>query len=112
MSASAVVGQHTGQSVLDKVVPGCYHRRMENGDICMSACCNNTASEHGMCERLVIDDIVHWARDYKVRLSTAVCIQLVCALLISQLQQSIILYRLIVIALTGLTDHCSKCMHT
>lgn len=59
-------GQHNRQSVLDKVVPGYYYRRMENGDICMSTCCNNTASEHGMCERLVIDDIVHWARDYKV----------------------------------------------
>ena len=52
--------------MLDKVVPGYYYRRMENGDICMSTCCNNTASEHAMCERLVIDDIVHWAKDYKV----------------------------------------------
>ena len=53
-------------SVLDKVVPGYYHRRMENGDICMSTCCNNMASEHAMCERLIIDDITHWARNYKV----------------------------------------------
>ena len=52
--------------MLDKVVPGYYYRRMENGDICMSTCCNNTASEHAMCERLVIDDMLHWARDYKV----------------------------------------------
>lgn len=52
--------------MLDKVVPGYYYRHMENGDICMSTCCNNTASEHAMCERLVIDDIVHWAKDYKV----------------------------------------------
>ncbi|DBA74854.1 TPA: cytochrome c oxidase subunit 1 [Trebouxia sp. C0005] len=59
-------GQHTRYSVLDKVVPGYYYRRMENGDICMSTCCNNTASEHAMCERLVIDDIVHWAKDYMV----------------------------------------------
>lgn len=59
-------GQHTRYSVLDKVVPGYYYRQMENGDICMSTCCNNTASEHAMCERLVIDDIVHWAKDYKV----------------------------------------------
>ena len=51
--------------MLDKVVPGYYYRRMENGDICMSTCCNNTASEHAMCERLVIDDMVHWAKDYK-----------------------------------------------
>ena len=52
--------------MLDKVVPGYYHRRMENGDICMSTCCNNTASEHAMCERLIVDDITHWARNYKV----------------------------------------------
>lgn len=53
-------------SVLDKVVPGYYHRRQEDGDICHSACCNNTATEHRMCERLVIDDLVHWATTYKV----------------------------------------------
>ena len=51
--------------MLDKVVPGYYYRRMENGDICMSTCCNNTASEHAMCERLVIDDMLHWAKHYK-----------------------------------------------
>ena len=61
----ADAGQHTRYSVLDKVVPGYYYRRMENGDTCMSTCCNNTASEHAMCERLVIDDMVHWAKDYK-----------------------------------------------
>lgn len=59
-------GQQSHLSVLDKVVPGYYHRRMENGDICMSTCCNNTASEHAMCERLIVDDITHWARNYKV----------------------------------------------
>lgn len=58
-------GQQSRYSVLDKVVPGYYYRRMENGDICMSTCCNNTASEHAMCERLVVDDMLHWAKDYK-----------------------------------------------
>lgn len=57
--------------MLDKVVAGYYYRRMENGDICMSTCCNNTASEHGMCERLVIDDMVHWAQHYKVQTNPA-----------------------------------------
>ena len=61
----SLAGQQSRYSVLDKVVPGYYYRRMENGDICMSTCCNNTASEHAMCERLVIDDMVHWARHYK-----------------------------------------------
>jgi hypothetical protein len=27
---------------------------------------SDTASEHRMFERLMIDDLVHWARDYKV----------------------------------------------
>ena len=61
----SLAGQQSRYSVLDKVVPGYYYRRMENEDICMSTCCNNTASEHAMCERLVIDDAVHWARHYK-----------------------------------------------
>ena len=34
--------------------------------MCQSTCCNNTATENAMCERLVVDDIVHWARQYKV----------------------------------------------
>ena len=53
-------------SVLDKIVPGYYHRRLEDGEVCHSTCCNNTATENAMCERLVIDDIVHWAKNYKV----------------------------------------------
>ncbi|GMH33472.1 hypothetical protein BSKO_01306 [Bryopsis sp. KO-2023] len=59
-------GPHSRFSVLDKVVPGYYHRREENGDLCSSACGANTASEHAMFERLVVDDLVHWAKQYKV----------------------------------------------
>ena len=35
--------------------------------VCNSACCNDTATEHLMCERLFIDDLVHWAVNYRVR---------------------------------------------
>jgi hypothetical protein len=35
--------------------------------MCHSTCCNNTASEHRMMLRLMVDDLVHWARDYKAR---------------------------------------------
>ncbi|GLI65180.1 hypothetical protein VaNZ11_008629 [Volvox africanus] len=59
-------GPSSRYSVLDKIVPGYYHRRHEDGAICDSTCCNNTASEHVMCERLVIEDITHWAKNYKV----------------------------------------------
>lgn len=41
-------------------------RRAEDGDVCQSTCCNNTATENLMCERLIIDDITHWAKSYKV----------------------------------------------
>ena len=66
---ACVAGGDSPYAVLDKLVPGYYHRRTEQGDICASCCCNNTASEHAMCERLIIDDIVHWARTYKVALA-------------------------------------------
>ena len=59
-------GPHGPCSVLDKVVPGYYHRLSEEGHVEASTCCNNTASEHAMMERLVVDDLVHWARAYKV----------------------------------------------
>eukprot|EP00775_Hariotina_reticulata_P002314 gene2314-2622_t len=59
-------GPYSHNSVLDKIVPGYYHRRQEDGEVCHSTCCNNTASEHRMFERLMIDDLMHWARDFKV----------------------------------------------
>ncbi|MFI2811431.1 pullulanase-type alpha-1,6-glucosidase [Microbulbifer sp. JSM ZJ756] len=67
-----VVYNHTssfGQyqnSVLDKIVPGYYHRRNGDGGVEMSSCCANTASEHAMMEKLMIDSMLVWARDYKV----------------------------------------------
>ncbi|CAA6655438.1 unnamed protein product [Spirodela intermedia] len=53
-------------SVLEKVVPGYYLRRNADGYIEHSTCINNTASEHFMMERLIIDDLLSWAVDYKV----------------------------------------------
>jgi pullulanase len=67
-----VVYNHTnasGQnahSVLDRVVPGYYHRLSLDGTVETSTCCQNTASEHKMMEKLIADDLAHWARDYKV----------------------------------------------
>ena len=59
-------GPHGPSSVLDKVVPFYYHRLSEEGHVEASTCCNNTASEHVMMERLIVDDLVHWAKTYKV----------------------------------------------
>jgi pullulanase len=54
------------KSVLDKVVPGYYHRRNLDGDIERSTCCENTASEHAMMEQLIVDSVCFWAVHYKV----------------------------------------------
>ncbi|HTN51889.1 MAG TPA: pullulanase-type alpha-1,6-glucosidase [Anaeromyxobacter sp.] len=67
-----VVYNHTtasGQdpkSVLDRVVPGYYHRLDLDGNVETSTCCQNTASEHAMFEKLMVDSVLTWARDYKV----------------------------------------------
>jgi pullulanase-type alpha-1,6-glucosidase len=67
-----VVYNHTNaagqneKSVLDRIVPGYYHRLSATGAIETSSCCSNTASEHAMMEKLMIDSLVTWARDYKV----------------------------------------------
>ena len=67
-----VVYNHTtaaGQndrSVLDKVVPGYYHRLNLDGAIETSSCCANTASEHRMMEKLLIDSVLTWAKQYQV----------------------------------------------
>lgn len=53
-------------SVLDKVVPGYYLRRSADGSIENSTCMNNTASEHYMMDRIIVDDLLMWAKEYKV----------------------------------------------
>lgn len=54
------------QSVLDRVVPGYYHRLDADGAIEQSTCCNNVATEHAMAQRLMTDALVVWARCYRV----------------------------------------------
>lgn len=58
-------GQEPG-SVLDRIVPGYYHRLLDDGARATSTCCANTAPEHAMMGRLVVDSVVTWAREYKV----------------------------------------------
>jgi len=62
MSAS---GQDA-RSVLDRIVPGYYHRLDRNGAVTNSTCCANTATEHRMMERLMIDSAVLWVRHYRI----------------------------------------------
>jgi pullulanase len=55
------------KSVLDKIVPNYYHRLdIASGDIEQSTCCDNTATERSMMEKLMVDSLVVWARDYKI----------------------------------------------
>ena len=67
-----VVYNHTtasgqnAKSVLDRVVPGYYHRLNAAGAVETSTCCDNTATENRMMEKLMIDSVVVWARDYRI----------------------------------------------
>jgi pullulanase len=67
-----VVYNHTSasgqnaRSVLDRIVPGYYHRLNADGNIETSTCCENTATEHNMMGKLMIDSTIVWARDYKI----------------------------------------------
>jgi pullulanase len=67
-----VVYNHTNasgqspRSVLDRIVPGYYHRLNAAGRVERSTCCDNTATEHDMMRKLMIDSVVTWATMYRV----------------------------------------------
>lgn len=58
-------GQHP-HSVLDRIVPGYYHRLDADGAVERSTCCDNTATEHAMMEKLMVDSAVLWVRHYGI----------------------------------------------
>jgi pullulanase len=53
-------------SVFDKIVPLYYYRLDDLGQVQKSSCCYDTATEHRMMEKLMIDSVVHWAKVYKI----------------------------------------------
>ena len=67
-----VVYNHTtasgedANSVLDRIVPGYYQRLDDKGRVENSTCCSNTATEHFMMEKLMLDSLRTWATEYKV----------------------------------------------
>jgi len=67
-----VVYNHTsaaGQaatSVLDRIVPGYYQRLDANGAVETSTCCSNTATEHRMMAKLMVESVVAWATHYRI----------------------------------------------
>jgi len=67
-----VVYNHTNSaglwdnSVLDKVVPGYYHSRdIETGAVQNSTCCSDTALEHKMMDKLMVDSLLQWTEQYQ-----------------------------------------------
>jgi pullulanase/glycogen debranching enzyme len=61
----AAAGQ-AQKSVLDRLVPGYYHRLDAQGRIERSTCCDNTATEHRMMAKLMIDSAALWVREYRI----------------------------------------------
>ena len=53
-------------SVLDRIVPGYYHRFDDAGAVANSTCCSNTATERAMMGKLMVDAVLLWARHYRV----------------------------------------------
>ena len=54
------------KSVLDKIVPGYYQRLNAAGNVETSTCCQNVATEHEVAQKLMVDSVVLWAKEYKV----------------------------------------------
>jgi pullulanase-type alpha-1,6-glucosidase len=67
-----VVYNHTSasgqreKSVLDRVVPGYYHRLNATGGVETSTCCENTATENLMMGKLMSDSVLTWAKQYRI----------------------------------------------
>ncbi|KQV14411.1 MULTISPECIES: pullulanase-type alpha-1,6-glucosidase [unclassified Kitasatospora] len=62
---TAAAGQ-AEHSVLDKVVPGYYQRLSDAGAVTTDSCCADTAPEHAMMNKLVVDSVLTWAKEYRV----------------------------------------------
>ncbi len=59
-------GGQKEKSVLDRIVPGYYHRLNAGGAIERSTCCDNTATENLMMGKLMIDSTALWTHQYKI----------------------------------------------
>ncbi|WP_151526044.1 pullulanase-type alpha-1,6-glucosidase [Serinicoccus kebangsaanensis] len=53
-------------SVLDRVVPGYYHRLDAEGSVETTTCCQNLATEHAVAGKLMVDGCLLWVRHYRV----------------------------------------------
>jgi len=64
-SHTHAAGQNPG-SVLDRIVPGYYHRLCDDGTVLTNTSGPDTAPERLMMGKLVVDSVITWARDYKI----------------------------------------------
>ncbi|MEU3733892.1 pullulanase-type alpha-1,6-glucosidase [Streptomyces sp. NPDC033538] len=62
---TAAAGQ-APQSVLDKIVPGYYQRLDDTGTVTRDSCCADTAPEYAMMNKLVVDSVTTWAKQYRI----------------------------------------------
>jgi len=60
------VYNHTSGNFLDQIVPGYYYRLDGDGNIATSTCCQNTAPEFAMMEKLMVDTLSTLATQYQV----------------------------------------------
>lgn len=65
-----VVYNHTfsaADSPFEQTVPGYFFRMYENGEFCNgSACGNETASNHRMMRKYMVESVCYWAREYHI----------------------------------------------
>ncbi|WUH64457.1 pullulanase-type alpha-1,6-glucosidase [Streptomyces sp. NBC_00441] len=62
---TAAAGQDPN-SVLDKIVPGYYQRLDATGTVTRDSCCADTAPEYAMMNKLVVDSVTTWAKQYRI----------------------------------------------
>lgn len=64
-----VVFNHTyrrDDSNLQKIVPGYYYRSDETGYTKGSGCGNEVASDRPMVQKLIVDSLIYWAKEYHI----------------------------------------------
>ena len=64
-----VVFNHTyrrDDSNLQKIVPGYYYRSDETGYTNGSGCGNEVASDRPMVQKLIVDSLIYWAKEYNI----------------------------------------------
>ena len=58
---------NTEKSNFNKIVPGYYYRKTEDGDYSNgSACGNEVATERAMVRKFIADSVVYWAKEYHI----------------------------------------------